>query len=82
MGILASSIGADGKVLSAKVIELPPDAIPSVLRCIAAQIALVFPPMLGRHLPLVIALTAVLIGIIFDTDSYFYGLLPILIGIG
>ena len=82
MGILTSSIGADGKVLSAQVIELPPDAIPSVVRCIAAQISLILPPLLGRHLPLVIGLGAVLIGIIFDTDSYFYGLLPILISIG
>lgn len=82
MGILTSSIGADGKVLSAKVIELPPDAIPSVVRCIAAQINLILPPALGRHLPLVISLAIVLIGIFFDTDSYFYGLLPIMIGIG
>ena len=82
MGILTSSIGADSQVLSAQVIELPPDAIPSVVRCIAAQISLILPPVLGRHLPLVISLAAVLIGIIFDTDSYFYGLLPILLGIG
>ena len=82
MGILTSSIGADGKVLSARVIELPPDAIPSVVRCIAARLSMILPPGPGRHLPLVISLTAVLIGIIFDTDSYFYGLLPILIGIG
>ena len=32
--------------------------------------------------PLIIGIAAVLIGIIFDTDSYFYGLLPVLIGIG
>ena len=82
MGILTSSIGADGKVLSAEVIQLPPGAIPSVVRCIATQISLIMPHVLGRHLPLVIGLGAVLIGIIFDTDSYFYGLLPILIGIG
>ena len=82
MGILTSSIGVDGKVLSAEVIQLPPGAIPSVVRCIAAQISLIMPPVLGRHLPLVIGLGAVLLGIIFDTDSYFYGLLPILIGIG
>lgn len=82
MGILTSSMGADGKVLSARVIDLPPDAIPSVVRCIAAQISLILPPVLGRHLPLVISLAAVLIGIFFDTDSYFYGLLPIMIGIG
>ena len=82
MGILTSSIGVDGKVLSAKVIELPSDAIPSVVRCIAALINKILPPVLGRHLPLVIGLAAVPIGIIFDTDSYFYGLLPIMIGIG
>ena len=82
MGILTSSIGADGKVLSAQVIELPPGAIPSVVRCISAQISLILPPVLGRHLPLVIALAAVPVGIIFDTDSYFYGLLPIMISIG
>ena len=82
MGILTSSIGADGKVLSAKVIELPPDAIPSVVRCITAQISHILPSVLGRHLPLVICLVAVPIGIVLDTDSYFYGLLPIMIGIG
>ena len=82
MGILTSSIGAEGEVLSAKVVELPPDAIPSVARCIAAQISRILPSVLGRHLPLFIGLTAVLIGIFFDTDSYFYGLMPILIGIG
>ena len=82
MGIMTSSIGADGAVLSAKVIELPPDAIPSVVRCMAAQISLIMPSVAGRHLPLVIGLAAVLIGIIFDTDSWFYGLLPILLGIG
>ena len=37
---------------------------------------------MGRHLPLVIGLTAVLIGIFFDTDSYFYGMLPVMLGIG
>ena len=82
MGILTSSIGADGKVLSAQVIELPPDAIPSVVRCITAQISHILPSVLGRHLPLVICLVAVPIGIVLDTDSYFYGLLPIMIGIG
>ena len=82
MGILTSSIGTEGSVLPSSMIELPPDAVPSVVRCIAAQISLILPSVLGRHLPLVIGLTAVLIGIFFDTDSYFYGLLPIMIGIG
>ena len=82
MGILTSSLGTDGKVLSASVIELPPDAVPSVVRCIATRISSILPPLLGRHLPLVIGLAAVPIGIFFDTDSYFYGLLPIMAGIG
>ncbi len=82
IGILTSSVGADGKVLSAGVIELPPDAVPSVVRCIAVRISRILPPALGRHLPLVVGLAAVPIGIFFDTDSYFCGLLPIMIGIG
>ena len=82
MGILTSSVGADGKVLPANVIDLPPDAVPSVVRCIADRISLILPSVLGRHLPLIIGIAAVLIGIVFDTDSYFYGLLPILIGVG
>ena len=82
MGILTSSLSADGAVLPSSTIELPSDAVPSVVRCLAAQISLILPPVLGRHLPLLIGLTAVPIGIFFDTDSYFYGLLPIMIGIG
>ena len=39
MGILTSSMGADGKVISAKVMELPEDALPSVVRCLANMVA-------------------------------------------
>ena len=67
MGILTSSLGADGAVISAKTMELPADAIPSVVRCLANIVAGIL------SVPLALA---------FDTDSYFYGMLPVVIGIG
>ena len=82
MGVLTSSMGVDGKVLSAKVMELPPDAIPSVVRCLANLVTMVLPHNLGRHLPLIIGVLSVPLALAFDTDSYFYGMLPVMIGIG
>ena len=102
MGILTSSIGGDGKVLSAQVVELPPDAIPSVVRCISARISLILPPdavpsvmrclaglisgalpaALGKHLHLLLCVLALPLALSFDTDSYFYGMLPVMLGIG
>ena len=82
MGVLTSSIGADGKVISAKVMELPDDAIPSVVRCLAGLVSGVLPPVLGQNLPLVIGVLSVPLALAFDTDSYFYGLMPVIIGIG
>ena len=82
MGILTSSMGADGKVISAKVMELPADALPSVVRCLANMVAVVLPPALGKQLPLVIGILSVPLALAFDTDSYFYGMLPVVIGIG
>lgn len=38
--------------------------------------------VLGRHLPLVIGILSVPFALAFDTDSYFYGMLPVMIGIG
>ncbi len=40
------------------------------------------PAVLGRHLPLVIGILSVPLALAFDTDSYFYGMLPVMIGIG
>ena len=40
------------------------------------------PDFLGRHLPLVIGVLSVPLALAFDTDSYFYGMLPVMIGIG
>jgi CitMHS family citrate-Mg2+:H+ or citrate-Ca2+:H+ symporter len=82
MGILTSSMGADGKVISAKVMELPEDALPSVVRCLANIVAAGLPAALGRNLPLVIGILSVPLALAFDTDSYFYGMLPVMIGIG
>ena len=82
MGILTTSIGADGKAISAKVMELPSDAIPSVVRCLAGIVSAILPAALGQHLPLIIGILSVPLALAFDTDSYFYGMLPVMIGIG
>ena len=82
MGILTSSMGADGKVVSAKVLELPEGALPSVVRCLANIVAGVLPTFLGQNLPLVIGILSVPLALAFDTDSYFYGMLPVMIAIG
>ena len=82
MGILTTSLGADGKAISAKVMELPEGTIPSVVRCLAAIVSSILSAALGQHLPLVIGVLSVPLALAFDTDSYFYGMLPVVIGIG
>ena len=82
MGIMTSSIGADGKVLPSSMIELPPDAVPSVMRCLASLISAALPAALGKHLHLLLCALAVPLALTFDTDSYFYGMLPVMLGIG
>ena len=82
MGILTSSIGADGRVLPSSMIELPPDAVPSVMRCLANLITAALPAALGKHLHLLLCMLAVPLALSFDTDSYFYGMLPVMLGIG
>ena len=82
MGVLTSSIGADGKVISAKTMELAADATPSVVRCLAGIVSGILPAALGKNLPLVIGVLSVPLALAFDTDSYFYGLMPVIIGIG
>lgn len=56
--------------------------ISSVVTCMADLIKLILPAFLGRHLPLVIGILSVPLALAFDTDSYFYGMLPVMIGIG
>ena len=82
MGILTSSMGVDGKVISAKVMELGEGDIPSVVRCLAGLVTAILPASLGNHLPLIIGILSVPLALAFDTDSYFYGMLPVMIGIG
>jgi CitMHS family citrate-Mg2+:H+ or citrate-Ca2+:H+ symporter len=56
--------------------------IPSVVSCMSGIIASILPAALGAHLPLVIGILSVPLALAFDTDSYFYGMLPVMIGIG
>ena len=46
------------------------------------MISIALPASLGKHLHLLLSVLAVPLALSFDTDSYFYGLLPIMIGIG
>jgi CitMHS family citrate-Mg2+:H+ or citrate-Ca2+:H+ symporter len=64
------------------MIELPPDAVPSVMRCLANLISTALPAALGKHLHLLLCALAVSLALSFDTDSYFYGMLPVMLGIG
>lgn len=48
----------------------------------AQAMASVIPTPLGRYLPLIIGFFSVPLTLLFCTDSYFYGLLPVLISIG
>lgn len=56
--------------------------VASVVTCMADLIKMVLPAFLGRHLPLVIGILSVPLALAFDTDSYFYGMLPVMIAIG
>lgn len=70
MGVLVKSVTVDGA------------AVPSVVTCMADLIKMILPAALGKHLPLVIGILSVPLALAFDTDSYFYGMLPVMIGIG
>lgn len=48
----------------------------------ANVLASFIPVSMGRFLPLIIGVLSVPLTLLFCTDSYFYGLLPVLIGIG
>ena len=90
MGILTSSMHVElneaGKevwsVVSAKVTTLPENTLPSVVRCLANIVADILPTFLGQNLPLVIGILSVPLALAFDTDSYFYGMLPVMMAIG
>lgn len=56
--------------------------VTSVITCMSNLISSFLPAVLGRHLPIVIGILSVPLALAFDTDSYFYGMLPVMIGIG
>ncbi len=89
MGILTTNLNSsvkDGEivyeVIKAKdLMKVTPD-IPSVVSCIAGLVTKILPKFLGQNLPLVIGVLSVPLALCFDTDSYFYGMLPVIIAIG
>ncbi|MBR2668529.1 MAG: hypothetical protein IKE36_01885 [Solobacterium sp.] len=65
-----------------KTVTVGDTTIPSVVTCMSDIIKMILPSALGKHLPLVIGILSVPLALAFDTDSYFYGMLPVMIGIG
>lgn len=53
-----------------------------IMNHMANALAAFIPQSLGHFLPLIIGVLSVPLTLLFCTDSYFYGLLPVLIGIG
>ena len=80
MGVLVYGMDLSGAAVIAKPgTEM---SILSVVTCMANIIKMILPPALGTHLPIVIGVLSVPLALAFDTDSYFYGMLPIMIAIG
>ena len=82
MGILTSNLNAEGAVMKVKETMTVAPAVPSVVTCLANIVAKILPDFLGQNLPLVIGVLSVPLALAFDTDSYFYGMLPVIIAIG
>ena len=53
-----------------------------IMEKMAVMMASVIPTSMGRFLPIIIGILSVPLALLFDTDSYFYGLLPVLISVG
>lgn len=53
-----------------------------IMNYMANVLAAFIPQSMGRFLPLIIGVLSVPLTLLFCTDSYFFGLLPVLIGIG
>ena len=53
-----------------------------IMEKMAIMMASVIPASLGRFLPVIIGVLSVPLALLFDTDSYFYGLLPVLVSVG
>ncbi len=84
MGIMVYGINPEGAAVIAKMKNgvATEMSIPSVVTCMANLIQMVLPEFLGQNLPLVIGILSVPLALCFDTDSYFYGMLPVVIAIG
>lgn len=80
LGILVYGFNADGVAAIAKpgVVMMKT----SVVSNMADLITMILPTTLGHHLPLVIGILSVPLTLTFDTDSFFYGMLPLIISIG
>jgi len=70
MGILVKDVTIDGA------------KIPSVINCMSNLVTLILPEAFGEHLPVIIGVLSAPLALVFDTNSYFYGMLPVMIGIG
>ena len=53
-----------------------------IMEKMAIMMAGVIPASMGKFLPVIIGVLSVPLALLFDTDSYFYGLLPVLISVG
>ena len=53
-----------------------------IMEKMAIMMAGVIPASMGKSLPIIIGILSVPLALLFDTDSYFYGLLPVLISVG
>ena len=53
-----------------------------IMEKMAIMMAGVIPASMGKFLPIIIGILSVPLALLFDTDSYFYGLLPVLISVG
>ena len=53
-----------------------------IMEEMAVVMAGFIPPAMGRFLPVIIGVLSVPLALLFDTDSYFYGLLPVLMSVG
>ena len=53
-----------------------------IMEKMAVVMASFIPASMGRFLPIIIGVLSVPLALLFDTDSYFYGLLPVLISVG
>lgn len=84
MGVLTTSFNYNdaGVLVAASAKSTAVADVPSVVRCLAGLVTAILPEAIGQHLPLVIGILSVPLALAFDTDSYFYGMLPVIIAIG